>query len=166
MDIKKELSNLYEPDFAAFQRRLIPNIDPERIHGVRTPYARALAKKLVKDPDCETFLSDLPHGSFEEDQLHVFVINATRPFELCLERLERFLPYVNNWATSDQISPNVFKKSRNGYCRRSKNGCQATIRTRCVTVCRCICSTSVTSVFVPNSPNAWRRSVRTSITSI
>ncbi len=110
MDIKKELSNLYEPDFAAFQRRLIPNVDPERIHGVRTPYVRALAKKLVKDPDCEAFLCDLPHGSFEEDQLHVFVINATRPFDLCLERLERFLPYVDNWATSDQISPNVFKK--------------------------------------------------------
>ncbi len=110
MDIQAELEALYEPDFAAFQRKLMPTVQPERIHGVRTPAVRQLAKRLVNDPDCEAFLQDLPHKTFEEDQLHVFVINATKPFELCFERLQRFLPYVDNWATCDQISPKVFAK--------------------------------------------------------
>ena len=93
-----------------FQSPLIPSIQKDSMIGVRTPILRAYAKELSKDAKAAAFLQNLPHTYFEENQLHGFVISLTRDFDLCLSQVDTFLPYVDNWATCDQLSPKVFAK--------------------------------------------------------
>lgn len=101
------LKELQDPDYRAMQIRIIPNIPSEKIIGVRTPALRQLAKTI---PQSDTFLDKLPHLYFEEDQLHIFVISACKDFETVITRVDSFLPYVDNWATCDQLNPKVFSK--------------------------------------------------------
>lgn len=93
-----------------FQAPLIPSVRKESVIGVRTPVLRAYAKELVKDEKMAAFLEQLPHVYFEENQLHGFVISLTKDFDRCLSQVEAFLPFVDNWATCDQLSPKVFAK--------------------------------------------------------
>lgn len=109
-DIVTELFRLQDKEYAAMQSKIIPTIKADRIIGVRTPELRAFAKKLFKDGDTAAFLTSLPHQYFEEDQLHAFVISLEKDFDKCIAELEAFLPFIDNWATCDQLSPNVFKK--------------------------------------------------------
>ena len=111
---KIRLRLLKEKDegYRAFQGALIPTVPSDRIIGVRTPALRAMAKELSKDKEITLFLSDLPHTYFDEDQLHAFVISGIKDFDFCLAEVERFLPFVDNWATCDQMSPPVFKKNK------------------------------------------------------
>ena len=108
--IRAELMALRDADYAAFQAKLIPNVAPERFIGVRTPQLRALAKTLAKAGGCEDFLTALPHAYFDENQLHAFLLSEVRDFNACLAGVGRFLPYIDNWATCDQLSPRVFGK--------------------------------------------------------
>lgn len=94
--------------YAVFQRRLLPTLPPGSILGVRTPALRKFAKELSRQPIAAAFRAALPHTYFEENQLHAFLLAEMRPFEACLEQTERFLPYVDNWATCDQLSPRIF----------------------------------------------------------
>ena len=109
-DIAQHLQNLRDDIYAAFQRKLLPNIDPASIVGIRTPQLRQLAKQLSKDENIQTFLQTLPHSTFEENQLHSFIISDILDYTRCMEEVNRFLPHVDNWATCDQLSPKVFKK--------------------------------------------------------
>ena len=111
-EIRDELFRLQDSGYRDFQSKLTPTIDASTAIGVRTPALRALAKKLVKREDVGLFLSDLPHTYFDENQLHAFIISELRDYTACLQEVERFLPYVDNWATCDQMSPKVFKKHR------------------------------------------------------
>jgi 3-methyladenine DNA glycosylase AlkD len=111
-EIRGELFRLQDSGYRDFQSKLMPTIDASTAIGVRTPALRALAKKLVKREDVGLFLSDLPHAYFDENQLHAFIVSELRDFTACLQEVERFLPYVDNWATCDQMSPKVFKKHR------------------------------------------------------
>lgn len=101
------LHELQDEKYRDFQRRLIPNIPPESIIGVRTPELRKLAKEIGEDSG---FLDILPHEYFEENQLHAFIISGMRDFGECVSRLEKFLPYVDNWATCDQMTVKLFRK--------------------------------------------------------
>ena len=110
--IREELFNFRDEKYRDFQAKLIPTVDKDTMIGVRTPELRKLAKQLVKDQDVESFLSDLPHKYFDENQLHAFIISEMKDYEACMVKLKNFLPYVDNWATCDQMSPKVFKKHR------------------------------------------------------
>lgn len=96
--------------YAAFQAPIIPSVESQRIIGVRTPVLRDYAKALSKSEIKEEYLSELPHTFFEENQLHAFLIASEKDFNRCIELLESFLPYVDNWATCDQLNPKCFKK--------------------------------------------------------
>ena len=96
--------------YREFQRKLIPTVDAGNIIGVRTPELRALAKELVRRWDVESFLHALPHRYFDEYQLHAFIVSEIKDFDVCLAETERLLPYVDNWATCDQLSPKAFAK--------------------------------------------------------
>ena len=109
-DIVAELFRLQDKKYAAFQAKLIPTVETDKIIGVRTPELRAFARKLVKDEDIASFLTSLPHQYFDEDQLHAFVISLEKDFDKCIVEIEAFLPFIDNWATCDQLSPKVFKK--------------------------------------------------------
>ena len=108
--IVKELYRLQDKEYGIFQAKLIPTVASEKIIGVRTPDLRAFAKELAGEKETEEFLSSLPHTYFDEDQLHAFIISREKDFDRCMQQVEAFLPYINNWATCDQLSPTVFKK--------------------------------------------------------
>ena len=108
--IVAELFRLQDKKYAAMQARIVPTVDPDRIIGVRTPELRAFARELFKDDDTAAFLTSLPHQYFDENQLHAFVISLEKDFDKCVAEVETFLPYIDNWATCDQLSPKVFKK--------------------------------------------------------
>ena len=111
-DIQQELFRLQDQGYRDFQAKLLPTVALERMIGVRTPALRAYAKALSKTPAGESFLRDLPHAYFDEDQLHAFLLSEIRDFDRCVNQVDRFLPYVDNWATCDQLSPRCFKKHR------------------------------------------------------
>ena len=111
--IQKFLKENADAEYAVFTSRIIPNVDPKAIVGVRTPALRAFAKTLkAGEPQTQKFLASLPHKYFEENQLHGFVVSGITDFDQCAAELERFLPCVDNWATCDQTSPTCFKKHK------------------------------------------------------
>ena len=95
-----------------FQAPLFPNIDKERMIGVRTPTLKSLAKELFNSEMAKSFIETLPHRYFDENQLHAFLISLIKDYQTCLKEVERFLPYVDNWGTCDQLSPKVFAKHK------------------------------------------------------
>lgn len=111
-EIKEELFSLQDEKYRDFQSRLIPTIECGAIIGVRTPALRKLAKQLAKREDIDLFFCQLPHEYFEENQLHAFLISEIKDFSLCMEKITPFLPFVDNWATCDQMSPKVFRRHR------------------------------------------------------
>ena len=98
--------------YREFQAKLMPGIDIERIIGVRTPVLRKLAKELAKSEGIEAFLEDLPHKYYDENNLHGFIISECKDFDRAIGYVDAILPYVDNWATCDLLSPKVFKKHR------------------------------------------------------
>lgn len=95
-----------------FQAPLFPNIDKERMIGVRTPELKKLAKELFGSELANKFIETLPHRYFDENQLHAFLISLIKDYKTCLKEVERFLPYIDNWGTCDQLSPKVFAKHK------------------------------------------------------
>lgn len=111
-DIRKDLFSLQDVPYRDFQLKLFPGCDVSRFIGVRTPALRALAKEYGKGEDVCIFLTDLPHAYFDEDQLHAFILEGMKDFDRCMDAVEAFLPYVDNWATCDQLSPKVFRRDK------------------------------------------------------
>ena len=111
-EIRQRLFELQDVSYRDFQVKLIPTVETESMIGVRTPALRKLAREYGKREDIGEFLQDLPHRYFDENQLHAFIISGIKDFETCIMYVEKFLPYVDNWATCDQMSPTVFKKKR------------------------------------------------------
>ena len=109
-EIVAELFRLQDKKYAEMQTRIIPTVQPDRIIGVRTPELRTFAGKLYRDEGKDSFLQSLPHRYFDEDQLHAFLISLEKDFDKCVRETERFLPFIDNWATCDQLSPKAFGK--------------------------------------------------------
>ena len=109
-DIRAELFKMQDVDYRDFNSKLIPTVDKESMIGIRTPELRKYAKQLVKSSEVKEFLQDLPHKYFDENQLHAFIISEIKDFKNCIDEINRFLPYIDNWATCDQLSPKIFKK--------------------------------------------------------
>ena len=112
-DIRDELFKMQDIEYRDFNSKLIPTVKKEDMIGVRTPELRKYAKKLLKEEGMEDFLHSLPHKYFDENQLHAFMISEIKDFKFCIDELINFLPYLDNWATCDQLSPKIFKKYRN-----------------------------------------------------
>ena len=109
-EIQKQLFEFQDLEYKAFHSRLVPGVDPDTIIGVRTPVLRGYAKQLSKEKNVQKFLHTLPHDYYEENNLHGFLIELIKDYDQCIEEIDRFLPYVDNWATCDLMSPKVFKK--------------------------------------------------------
>ncbi len=119
-DLYKNLKKLQDLKYRDMQVKIIPNLEPSSIIGVRTPELKAMAKEILKSGDYADFLNDLPHKYFEENQLHAFILSGMKDADECFEELEKFLPYVDNWATCDQMSPKIFKKHKEELLKRVK----------------------------------------------
>ena len=108
--IEERLFKLQDLKYRDMQVKIIPNINANTIIGVRTPELRKLAKELLKE-DYKEFLEELPHKYFDENQLHSFIISKMKDYDECISYVNKFLPYVDNWATCDQLSPKSFKRN-------------------------------------------------------
>ena len=111
MTLYDRLIEVKDDAYREFQIKLVPNIPPETVIGVRTPEMRKIAKEVFSSPDRDTFLNDLPHRYYEENLIHFFVISMIRDFDECVQAVETFLPYVDCWPVSDQATPRSFSKN-------------------------------------------------------
>ena len=108
-EIRKALFNHADEGYKAFQCPLMPTVDPETVMGVRTPVLRRIAGEMKGTAGREALLCDLPHAYFEENQLHAFLIEQEKDFAAAIAAVDAFLPFVDNWANCDQLSPKAFK---------------------------------------------------------
>lgn len=108
--IKNRLFAMQDGKYRDFTSKLIPNVEKSRIIGVKTPKLRKFAREIFKEKNYEIFLDSLPHKYHEENNLHGLIIENIKDFNRVIYYLEKFFPYIDNWATCDLISPKIFKK--------------------------------------------------------
>ena len=116
-DVRKRLFEMQDTGYRDFHARLVPTVEKEKIIGIRIPILRKFAKEFVKTERSEMFLKVLPHQYYEENNLHGLLIEQIRDYDKCLKELERFLPYIDNWATCDLLALHMMKKHRDIFIR-------------------------------------------------
>ena len=110
-NIQKQLFKMQDVEYKNFHSKLMPTVDDEKIIGIRIPVLRKFANEFAKSQEAETFVESLPHKYYEEDNLHAFVLEKIKDFDVAIKKTEAFLPYIDNWATCDMFMPDVFKKN-------------------------------------------------------
>ena len=120
VNLKEELLALQDISYADFQAKLTPNIPRELFIGVRVPELRKLAKKVAEEPETSKFLKNLPHKYYDENMLHGLLISEIKDYDACLVAVDEFLPYVDNWAVCDIMSPKIFKKNKEALLEKIK----------------------------------------------
>ena len=108
--IQEKLFSLQDLGYKDFHSKLMPTVSKEKIIGVRVPELRKLAKEINKSDIKAEFLKNLPHKYYEEDNLHAFLIEQIKDFDECISALDKFLLYIDNWATCDMMTPEVLRK--------------------------------------------------------
>ena len=119
-EIRQRLREMSDPAYREFQAKLVPNIDPDTILGVRTPDLRKFAKELTQGEDVTAFLNQLPHPYYDENILHGCILSLCRDYEQAVNGVEVFVPYIDNWAACDLLSPKVFRKNLPDLLERIK----------------------------------------------
>ena len=122
-ELVKRLLAEQDLKYRDFHASLLPNIDKKKIIGVRVPTMRKIAKEFAANTlpkDIASFLDKLPHKYFEENQVHLFVVERIKDFDECLRRVEQFLPYIDNWAVCDGKSPKALLKDEARFLARIK----------------------------------------------
>ena len=117
-ELVKRLLAEQDLKYRDFHASLLPNIDKKSIIGVRVPTMRKIAKEFAAGAtpaDLGKFLDKLPHKYFEENQVHLFVVERIKDAEQCLRRIEQFLPYIDNWAVCDGKSPKALLKDESRF---------------------------------------------------
>ena len=109
-NVQTRLFELQDLKYRDFHAKLMPTVNKEKIIGVRTPALRVFAKKYGKTDEAKEYLQILSHQYYEENNLHGLLIEQIKEYDTCLEELERFLPYIDNWATCDMLAVKVVKK--------------------------------------------------------
>lgn len=110
--ITKRLFELQDLNYKEFHSKLMPTIEKERIIGIRIPVLRSLAKEISKTKEADEFINSLPHYYYEENNLHAFLTEQIKDYDSCIECVNRFLPFVDNWATCDSLRPKCFKSNK------------------------------------------------------
>ena len=98
--LQKQLFELQDLKYRDFHSKLMPETDKETVIGIRTPVLRKFAKEFAGTSEAEAFLRQLPHRYYEENNLHMMLITGIKDYEKCMEEIQRFLPCIDNWATS------------------------------------------------------------------
>ena len=112
-ELQQNLFGMRDAAYAAFIAKLTPGFPPSHFIGVRVPLLRTIARSFAKEEAAsQSFLSHLPHSYYEEDMLHGMLISLVKDYDRCLDLIDRFLPYVDNWAVCDTLSPKVFAKHK------------------------------------------------------
>lgn len=111
-EIQKHLFELQDMAYRDFHSRLMPDIDKETIIGIRVPVLRKYAKSIAGTELSEKFIKELPHRYYEENNLHMMFITRIKDYDRCISEIERFLPYIDNWATCDFPAPKCFENHK------------------------------------------------------
>ena len=111
-EIQKHLFELQDMAYRDFHSRLMPGIDKETIIGIRVPVLRKYAKSIAGTELSEKFIKELPHRYYEENNLHMMLITGIKDYDRCISEIERFLPYIDNWATCDFPAPKCFENHK------------------------------------------------------
>ena len=100
--------------YGDFITKLVPTLPREAFIGIRSPEFKKMIKEIKAEAaeELEDFMKSLPHRYHEENVLHVFLINEIKDYDLCIEALECFMPYIDNWAVSDSLSPKILEKNK------------------------------------------------------
>lgn len=117
---------LRDEKYADFLAKLIPNVPRESILGVRTPELRRVAKRFEKAAGRDEFLSSLPHEYHEQNLVHAYIAESLRDYDSALAAIEAFLPYVDNWAVCDSMTPRVFSKHTDALLPRIREWLNST----------------------------------------
>ena len=104
-EIRNRLFELKDEKYKEFTLKLIPGLETDNVIGVRTPQVAQIAKEIIKSGDYSSFLDDCPHKYYEEKGIHVAIINSMKDYDSVIKEIDRFIPYVDNWATCDGIKP-------------------------------------------------------------
>ena len=120
MEILNELFKLQDKEYAEFQSKLTPTVSKEKFIGVRVPEVRKLAKEYIKKEESKEFIKVLPHEFYDENMLHGLLISEIKDYETCIKEVDRFLPFVDNWAVCDIMSPKIFKKNKDKLIEKIK----------------------------------------------
>lgn len=110
--LEKELFQLQDLKYKDFHQRLMPTVNPDKVIGIRTPVLRKFAKAFAKRAEAENFIKTLPHKYYEEDNLHAFLLEEIKDYKLLIQELNKFLPFVDNWATCDMLRPKILKNHK------------------------------------------------------
>lgn len=116
-DVQKRLFEMQDAEYRDFHAKLVPTMEKTKFIGIRTPMLRKFASEFGKTEESEIFLQVLPHQYYEENNLHGLLIEQIRDYDKCLEELERFLPFIDNWATCDLLALHMMKKHRDVFIR-------------------------------------------------
>ena len=111
-DIQKRLFELQDHAYGDFHSGLIPELPREYFIGVRVPVLKKFVKEYKKEAESETFLKQLPHTYYEEYMVHILLLGEIKDYDTCMKAVEEFLPYIDNWAICDGLSPKVFKNHK------------------------------------------------------
>lgn len=111
-ELQRQLFELQDTKYRDFHSKLMPETDKETVIGIRVPALRKFAKEFGKTPEAEVFLQQLPHYYYEENNLHMMLITGIKDYSKCMEEVQRFLPYIDNWATCDFPEPKCFRKNK------------------------------------------------------
>ena len=114
-EIRNCLFELKDEKYKEFTLKLIPGLETDNVIGVRNPQVAQLTKEIIKSGDYSSFLDDCPHKYYEEMGIHVAIINSMKDYDSVIKEIDRFIPYVDNWATCDGIKP---KKAFSKNCDR------------------------------------------------
>lgn len=93
--VKKLILASADPAYRDFTIKLTPSLDPETVVGVRTPRLREIAASLTPE-QAEEFMKSMPHGLYEESNVHGYLIEKMKDYDACVSALDEFLPYVDN----------------------------------------------------------------------
>lgn len=110
--LQAELFSLQDLKYKEFHQKLMPTVNPDKVIGIRTPVLRKFAKEFSKREEAESFIKNLPHKYYEEDNLHAFLLEEIKDYDKLIEELNIFLPFVDNWATCDMMRPKILKKHK------------------------------------------------------
>ncbi len=117
-DIVENLINFKDLGYKDFHSKLMPTVSKDKIIGVRIPILKKYAKEIYKLGDYNDFLRELPHNYYEENNLHAFIIAEIKDYNECINLTEKFLPYIDNWATCDTFLPKCFFKNKSDLLNR------------------------------------------------
>ena len=110
--IRKMLLDLKDEEYRKFTLKLIPNIEENKVIGVRAPKLREIIKNELKNIESkEKYLNQLSEFKyFEEYNIYMYILEKEKDLNIAINRIKEILPFIDNWATCDISSPKVFKK--------------------------------------------------------